>query len=125
MVHRPADPLTLAWNQAREAEWHAARAAQDAAAAELERILRDLAPAVFAGPPVPLQIGIHHHLAELLADEADSATISRFLRHWTKRTAYIQAIVRGDARRDLDGQPTGEPSRAERESAAESLAARG
>jgi hypothetical protein len=55
MVHRPADPLTLAWNQARE--WHAARAAEDAATAELERILRNLCPAVFIDPPVPLAIG--------------------------------------------------------------------
>ncbi len=172
-VHPSADPETIAWNQRREAEWHAARpeaestvprtpeperrivhqlaspeivaenrrreaewlamraeaqqagAAARAAAEALETTLRDLAPLAFTDPPVPLAIGIHRDIAALLDSEADKATISQFLRRWTRSTEYLRAIARGDPRRSLDGNRTGEPTADQRESAAKWLAARG
>jgi ProP effector len=103
LTHAPADPETLAHNQRKEAEWHAGPA-------RVESLLRDLAPQVFGDPPVPLAIGVFAALNELLADESDDATIGRFLRSWTSRPAYLAALARGDVRRDLDGEPSGEPT---------------
>jgi hypothetical protein len=100
--HVPADAETLAWNRAREAEWHAAPAA-------IEAMLRQLAPAVFNDQPPPLAIGIDVALGTLLAGEFDAVMIARFLRDWVRRPPYLAALARGDARRDLDGCPAGAP----------------
>jgi hypothetical protein len=100
--HISADTETLAWNRARDAEWHAAPA-------KLEALLRELAPAVFSDQPPPLAIGIDAALIALLAGEVDALTIGRFLRDWTRRTAYLESVARGDVRRDLDGHPVDTP----------------
>ena len=70
--HVPADAETLAWNRAREAEWHAAPAT-------LEAMLRELAPAVFNDFPPPLAIGVDVALIALLAGEFEAEVIGRFL----------------------------------------------
>jgi hypothetical protein len=103
--HVPADAETLAWNRAREAEWHAAPAA-------LEAMLRELAPAVFNDAPPPLAIGVGAVLIALLAGEFEAGMVSRFLADWTRRRAYLEALARGDVRRDLDGCPTDAPDAA-------------
>jgi len=100
--HVPADAETLAWNRAREAEWYAAPAA-------LEALLRELAPAVFNDRAPPLAIGIDGALIALLAGEFDAPVIARFLADWTRRPAYLEAVARGEVRRDLDGCPTAAP----------------
>lgn len=105
--HAPADAETLAWNRAREAEWHAVPAA-------LEALLRELAPAAFNDQPPPLAIGIDAALVALLAGEFDAEVVARFLADWTRRPAYLAAVARGDVRRDLDGCPTGAPDDAAR-----------
>ena len=114
-AHRGLQPAaeaeTLAWNQAREAEWHAAPAA-------LEAMLRDLAPAVFNDCPPPLAIGIDAALIALLAGEFEAAVIARLLADWTRRPAYLAAVARGDVRRDLDGCPTDAPQDRDRKFAA-------
>jgi hypothetical protein len=115
--HVPADAETLAWNRAREAEWHAAPAA-------LEVLLRELAPAVFNDCPPPLAIGIGITLVALLADEFDARTIGRFLRDWVHRPPYLEAVARGDVRRDLDGCPTDAPEATARAFAAIQLGQR-
>ncbi len=97
-MYAPADAETRAWNQAREAQWHAELA-------RVEARLHELAPSLFNGAaPVPLAIGIHTKLVELLADEFDDTTISRFLRNWTGRPAYLAALTRGDCRHHLAPQ---------------------
>jgi hypothetical protein len=98
----PANAETLAWNRAREAEWHAAPAA-------LEAMLRELAPTVFNDQPPPLAVGIDAALVALLAGEFDAVAIGRFLRDWVRRAPYLEAVARGDERRDLDGCPAGVP----------------
>jgi hypothetical protein len=110
--HVPADASTLAWNRAREAEWHAAPAA-------LEAMLRELAPAVFNDSPPPLAIGTGAVLVALLAGEFEAGMVSRFLADWTRRRAYLEALARGDVRRDLDGCPTDVPDEDARVFAAE------
>ena len=105
--HIPADAETLAWNRSREAEWHAAPA-------KLEATLRELAPAVFNNCPPPLAVGIDGALIALLAGEFEAEVVSRFLRDWVHRPAYLTAVARGDVRRDLDGCPTGAPEAAAR-----------
>jgi hypothetical protein len=115
VVHAPADPETLAHNQRKEAEWHAGTA-------RVETMLRELAPQVFGDAPVPLAIGIFTALKVLLAGEADNTAVSRFLRDWTSRPAYLAALARGDVRRGLDGEPTGEPTANQRQFALARLA---
>ena len=44
--------------------------------------------------------------------------ITRFLADWTRRPAYLEALARGDVRRDLDGCPAGAPDDAARTFAA-------
>jgi sRNA-binding protein len=100
--HAPADDAAREWNRAREAEWHAAPV-------KLEALLRELAPTVFNDQPPPLAIGIDAALVALLAGEFDAGVIGRFLRDWTHRPAYLEAVARGDERRDLDGHPAGTP----------------
>jgi hypothetical protein len=116
--HVQADAETLAWNQAREAEWHAAPWA-------LEAVLRELAPAVFNDQQPPLAIGIDVALITLLAGEFDASVVTRFLRDWTRRPAYLAAVARGDLRRDLDGCPAGAPDDRARTFAAALLGQRG
>jgi hypothetical protein len=110
-LHVPADAETIAWNRAREAEWHGAPAA-------LEALLRELAPLVFNDCPPPLAIGIDVALTTLLAGEFEAEVVGRFLRNWTRRPAYLTAVARGDVRRDLDGCPTDAPGDSAREFAA-------
>lgn len=100
------DPDTIAWNQRREVDWHASIAA-------VEAILRELAPSVFNGQPVPLKIGIYYDINSLLAGEFDEPTIRRFLKMWVWRPAYRDAIAHGGPRFDLDGQPAGVVTEAE------------
>jgi hypothetical protein len=116
--HIPADAATIAWNQARAAEWNAAPAA-------LEAMLRELAPLVFNDCPPPLAIGIDVALTALLAGEFEAEVIGRFLRDWTCRPTYLEAVARGDVRRDLDGCPTDVPADGAREFAAVLLSRRG
>jgi hypothetical protein len=116
--HAPADAETLAWNLAREAEWHAAPAA-------LEALLRELAPAVFNDRPPPLAIGIDAALVDLLTGEFDASVIARFLRDWVRRPPYLEALARGEGRRDLDGCPAGTPEASARTFAAVLLGRRG
>ena len=98
--HREADEETRAHNQRKEREWLEA-------AERLEALLRELAPAVFCDPPRPLAIGIDKALIELLAGEFDAVTIGRFLRGWTRQSAYRAALAAGGPRYDLDGLPCG------------------
>ena len=102
----------------REAEWHAAPA-------KLEAALREPAPAAFNNYPAPLSIGVGVALIALLDGEFDAALIGRFLADWTRRPRYLEAVARGDVRRDLDGCPTDVPADSAREFAAVLLGRRG
>lgn len=68
--------------------------------------MHELYPAVF-GPrgsaPIPLRLGIHE---DILADPAHSfgrGRVGWFLRCWTGRREYIEAIAAGGYRHALDG----------------------
>ena len=65
---------------------------------------------MFNDCPPPLAIGIDGALIALLAGEFDASTIGRFLADWTRRATYLEAVGRGDVRRDLDGCPTDAPT---------------
>lgn len=113
-IHRRASPEVIAENQRLEALWHeerdARRAADDAAFAGLDTLLRDLAPKVFCSPPKPLAIGIHHELIELLAGDVEALTIGRFLGRWVRHVDYLRAVAAGEMRVDLNGYPTEAPT---------------
>jgi hypothetical protein len=76
---------------AQEAEWHAGTA-------RAESLLRELAPLVFN----KLQ-------------GCFGGVTGRFLCDWASRPTYLSALARGDARRDLNGHPAGEPTHSERQ----------
>jgi sRNA-binding protein len=71
-------------------------------------------PAAFT-KPVPLAVGITGQIkAALLAEgklvEAkDRKGIGVSLHSWTTQSAYLRALARGDARRNLDGSEAGFP----------------
>jgi sRNA-binding protein len=60
-------------------------------------------------PPPPLKVGI---AADILArcPELDRRVLSVALAYFTRRAAYLQSMVAGAARIDLDGNPAGEVS---------------
>jgi sRNA-binding protein len=72
-------------------------------------------------PHRPLKVGIK---ADLVATGVmDEREIQSALRHYCRRRFYLQAVADGGERYDLDGNPTGEVSREDREWAANQVAA--
>jgi sRNA-binding protein len=74
-------------------------------------------PAVFT-KPTPLAIGISKHITAVLQAEdkaLDRKSMGITLHHWTMQYAYLQAVVRGEVRRNLDGSEAGVPDEAARE----------
>jgi len=65
-------------------------------------------PAVFT-TPVPLAIGITRAIKAELG-RGHSRDVSSTLHHWTRRSAYLRAVARGDMRRNLDGSAAGIPT---------------
>lgn len=110
-VHRPAYPETIAWNRARDAEWEAEQeligTIKVQTMAAIEALVRDLCPTTFCRPPVPLAIGIHHALYELLAGDFEPIQVCRFLRSWPRQSVYQETLIEGAARVDLNGQRIG------------------
>jgi ProP effector len=89
-------------------------------------ILADLAgrwPQTFA-KPVPLAIGITKTLKTQLAGAFPARQVNLALARWTRRNAYLEAVARGDARRNLDGSETGFPDERHRTHARMELARR-
>lgn len=65
--------------------------------------------------PKPLAIGSQAQIMEALPD-ASRKSVQRFLRFWTKRKAYLQAIQADDAvRYNLDGSVAGPVAEQHRE----------
>src|ERR1700751_3876871 len=76
-------------------------------------------PAVFTRP-VPLAVGISRDMEAALRAEGkflDRKSMGIMLHNWTMQHAYLQAVARGEIRRNLDGSEAGVPDGAARESA--------
>ena len=74
-------------------------------------------PAAFT-KPVPLAIGISVRISEVLRAEGKPLTrksVGLVLHHWTVQNSYLQAVLRGEARRNLDGSEAGPPNDAARD----------
>jgi ProP effector len=71
-------------------------------------LLAELFPKCFSvtGATKPLKIGIFQELAERLADDerVSKTTLRSTLRHYTNSWRYLECIVAGAKRVDLDGQ---------------------
>jgi sRNA-binding protein len=83
-------------------------------------------PAVFT-KPTPLAVGISRAIEAVLQAEdkaLDGKSMGITLHHWTKQNAYLQAVVRGEMRRNLDGSEAGVPDEAAREYAQKVLTER-
>jgi len=70
--------------------------------------LRELGCAGFGNEPFPLAIGIDKDLRALLDGAFTPEAIGAFIHWWVTRNPYLEALSRGDPRRDLDGIVTSE-----------------
>jgi sRNA-binding protein len=84
-------------------------------------ILCERFPAVFCLPRVPLAIGIHRQIRARLGNEVTTRPLSAILAWWTKQPDYLEALARGEMRRNLDGSPAVESNEVARQRAAKRL----
>jgi len=100
-----------------------------AVARQLRALLIQLFPPAFPAEDAaikPLPIGIHQTLHERLTQlgySVDPDIIQQVLAGQTGRVEYLEALVRGDQRIDLDGNPAGSVDELAKVSAARKLAA--
>jgi sRNA-binding protein len=121
----PPKPETLVPTETKDSEKQI-RIAQHR---EQERIAREhlwpllskVFPDVFRLPAVPLAIGIHKQILDVAGDSIDPRELSIFLRYWVRRWAYLQAVWRGEPRRNLDGSVADPPTIEQRNDAARKL----
>ncbi|MBP7661797.1 MAG: ProQ/FinO family protein, partial [Burkholderiaceae bacterium] len=86
--------------------------------------LRELFPALFAGPPKPIKLRIQADIQQRAPGVFTKPALSGFLRRLTGSTSYLIALTRAKQRFDLDGQPAGELSDEHRQAANDELARR-
>lgn len=85
--------------------------------------LRKQYPALFAGDPKPLKIGIHKDLMER-HPEVDAPGLKRALTLYCRSFRYKRKLVAAAVRVDLDRNPSGEVTAEQAARAQEQLAAR-
>jgi len=76
-------------------------------------------PAAFT-KAVPLAIGFSGRIKAAMRAEGkpmDRKAVSMAIRLWTRRSAYLRAVARGEMRRNLDGSEAGIPDDAARHEA--------
>lgn len=73
-------------------------------------------------PPVPLKIGIAEDLDAELASTVGRARLDSVLRFYTRRRAYLRALVAGGPRYALDGSIAGYVSEEDQAAARETIA---
>lgn len=76
-------------------------------------------PAAFT-KAVPLAVGFSGQIKTAMRAEGkpmDRKTVSMAIRLWTRRSAYLRAVARGEMRRNLDGSEAGVPDDAARQEA--------
>jgi sRNA-binding protein len=92
-----------------------------AACEHLLPLLRERFPSAFCLPPVPLACSIKWQIIEVAGDSIDRGELATCLAYWMRRKSYLEAIWRGDARRNLDGLFAGYPFLKERNAAGEAI----
>jgi hypothetical protein len=99
----PSSPSLPSKRQREREEWAAAKRA-------ILLYCRVTWPRAFnPATPLPLAIGVREVITEAAGDRlAADNKISWFLRWWTHRIEYLEAIARGGQRYHLDGSPAGE-----------------
>ncbi len=93
---------------------------------QISVILADMAarwPQTFT-KPVPLAVGISKRLKRELGGAFPAKQVNVALARWTRRNAYLEAVARGEARRNLDGSENGLPDECHRKYARMELARR-
>jgi sRNA-binding protein len=78
---------------------------------QLTEQLRQQYPAVFCDPPVPFAIGMYEQIRD--ASKISHRQLRRVMRWWVSQPAYLQSVVDGQVRRNLDGTPTSQPNEKE------------
>jgi len=87
--------------------------------------LREKFPLAFPRDPKPLKIGIHQDIFDSNLDDMPAKVwIRRSLCHYVKSYAYLNALVTGKERLDLQGMPTGQVSEQEATQAKNELSSR-
>lgn len=69
---------------------------------------------------LPLAIGTHKVIKERMP-ELDGKQLRSALKNHTASTRYLKALLQGDKRFDLDGNPSGEITEEQRQQASEAL----
>jgi hypothetical protein len=120
-IATPVAPTeTAAASQAKRSRKRRAREPGDPAVRQkIEALLRERFPAAFCGPPrVPLAIGIHRQILDVVGSDISKEELGSFLGWWTLRWDYLDAIAHGEMRRNLDGSLADAPAAEEQRSAA-------
>ena len=86
--------------------------------------LKALWPALFSGAPKPLKLRIQIDIQAREPGRFGKPGLSAFFRRYTGSTSYLNAVVHGTTRFDLDGQPSGEITEEHRQVARDELARR-
>lgn len=86
--------------------------------------LKSLFPALFGGAPKPLKLRIQVDIQERAPGQFTKQELSAFFRRFTGSHAYLNAVLRGAHRYDLDGKEAGELSEEHKEVARQELARR-
>lgn len=95
------------------------------APAECAARLAALFPALFGRPqPMPLKLRIQADVQQRAPGVFTKRSLSGFLQRYTTGTAYLKALVAGQERFDLDGQPAGVVADEHRDAAVAELARR-
>jgi ProQ/FINO family len=84
----------------------------------IDAMLRERWPVAFCVPRVPLAVGVREQILDVIGAEVAAKALGLFLAWWTQRSDYLDAVCHGEARRNLDGSPAGEPDEAQRRQAA-------
>ncbi len=92
--------------------------------ADCAQQLKQLFPALFAGPAKPLKLRIQLDIQQRAPGTFSKQALSAFFRRHTGSTSYLIAVSKAAHRIDLDGQPAGELSDEHRQVALAELARR-
>lgn len=75
--------------------------------------LREMFPAGFTEPPVPLAVGLRQQLRAAIPPLATERKLRRAITWWCHSPAYLEAVAAGQERRNIDGTPSGDYPSAE------------
>lgn len=111
-----ANTKTQTKSHQKQQNWTARRAA----AKIYEQYLIQNHPTLFGDKPKPLKIGIHKDLNQTRGPHSHK-TMHFFMSRYTQSKTYLQALIKGSSRYDLNGKPAGIVSEQQKQIAQQAL----